>query len=374
MYKGQVVRINYGQSLMEVRVVPVGVILLFVASVLVFFGLAQRVLDHLRLSDLGAVLFLIAMIAGSFINIPILRGRVLFSLNVGGGLLPIALGIYILMKAGSAMEWGRALAGALITGGIVWGVARVVSFEHGDTFLDPMLIFGIVAGIVGYVAGRSRRGSFVAATWGLLLTDLGNLGYLLATGKSGRVIVGGAGVFDNIVLAGLLAVIIAELVGETREHMAGGPETGPARPRGLHDPDMEMSWEEDSRTEFAEELSPVPLENREELFKTLFADGQEEDASQIDDLEAEADPLKSAGEEGYPSQKGELEAVRDIYGDYDLQEEDEKSLEACENLEEDLLEAVVELAGERVEAAGRSTISLPGGVELAIEEEQDHEA
>ena len=37
--------------------VPVGVILLFVASVLVFFGLAQRVLDHLRLSDLGAVLF-----------------------------------------------------------------------------------------------------------------------------------------------------------------------------------------------------------------------------------------------------------------------------------------------------------------------------
>ena len=135
-----------------------------------------------------------------------------------------------------------------------------------------------------------------------------------------------------------------------------------------------MSWEEDSRTEFAEELSPVPLENREELFKTLFADGQEEDASQIDDLEAEADPLKSAGEEGYPSQKGELEAVRDIYGDYDLQEEDEKSLEACENLEEDLLEAVVELAGERVEAAGRSTISLPGGVELAIEEEQDHEA
>lgn len=57
MYKGQVVRINYGQSLMEVRVVPVGVILLFVASVLVFFGLAQRVLDHLRLSDLGAVLF-----------------------------------------------------------------------------------------------------------------------------------------------------------------------------------------------------------------------------------------------------------------------------------------------------------------------------
>ena len=306
MYKGQVVRINYGQSLMEVRVVPVGVILLFVASVLVFFGLAQRVLDHLRLSDLGAVLFLIAMIAGSFINIPILRGRVLFSLNVGGGLLPIALGIYILMKAGSAMEWGRALAGTLITGGIIWGITHIVSFEPGHTFLDPMLIFGIVAGIVGYVAGRSRRGSFVAATWGLLLTDLGNLGYLLATGKSGRVIVGGAGVFDNIVLAGLLAVIIAELVGETREHMAGGPETGPARPRGLHDPDMEMSWEEDSRTEFAEELSPVPLENREELFKTLFADGQEEDASQIDDLEAEADPLKSAGEEGYPSQKGEL--------------------------------------------------------------------
>ena len=73
---------------------------------------------------------------------------------------------------------------------------------------------------------------------------------------------------------------------------------------------------------------------------------------QIDDLEAEADPLKSAGEEGYPSQKGELEAVRDIYGDYDLQEEDEKSLEACENLEEDLLEAVVELQENGVGSLG----------------------
>ena len=146
---------------------PVGVILLFVASVLVFFGLAHRVLDHLRLSDLGAVLFLVAMLVGSFINIPILRGRVFFSFNVGGGLLPIALGYYILKKAGSRMEWGRALAGTLITGGIIWGITHLVSFEPGHTFLDPMLIFGIVAGIVGYIAGRSRRGSFVAATWGL---------------------------------------------------------------------------------------------------------------------------------------------------------------------------------------------------------------
>ncbi len=355
---------------------PIGVILLFVATVLVFFGLAQRILDHLKLSDLGAVLFLVAMIAGSFINIPILRGRVYFSLNVGGGILPIALGLYILLKAGSRMEWGRALTGTVITGGIIWGITHLVSFEPGHTFLDPMLIFGLVAGIVGYVAGRSRRGAFVAATWGLLLVDLANLGTLLATGKSGRVVVGGAGVFDTIILAGFLAVIIAELVGETREHMAGGPEVGPDRPAGLHDPDMEMSWEENTqRVEFAQDFTENP-DDKEELWKILSGEDEASGARK--------------GEEGFPSQFGEAEIVQELYGndadDNDDEDEGEEPSEneilhdespipdACQGSGDELLEAIFELTEPGEQLHSRRSFSLGGGVELSFEEAREDEA
>lgn len=368
---------------------PVGVILLFGASVLVFFGLAHRILDHLKLSDLGAVLFLVAMIAGSFINIPILRGRIFFSLNVGGGILPIALGLYILIKAGSTMEWARALAGTVVTGGIIWGITHLVSFEPGHTFLDPMLIFGIVAGVVGYLAGRSRRGSFVAATWGLLLTDLGNLGYLLATGQSGRVVVGGAGVFDTIVLAGFLAVIISELIGESRERIAGGPKTGPDRPEGLHDPDLEMSWEKDrgdASVEFAQDFAAASPESKEELWGVLM-EGTDVYGPELSGKDTQKEEL------GFPSQLGEREIVQELYGDDDEdndeefqddpnedengEEADEELDGACEDNEEDLLGAILDVTTEQSEEiypSSRRFIPLGGGVELSFEEENEDEA
>ena len=37
--------------------------------------------------------------------------------------------------------------------------------------------------------------------------------------------IGGAGIFDSIVLAGLVAVLLAEILGETRERLQGGPAT-----------------------------------------------------------------------------------------------------------------------------------------------------
>ena len=37
--------------------------------------------------------------------------------------------------------------------------------------------------------------------------------------------IGGAGAFDSLILAGILAVLLAELVGETRERLQGGPKS-----------------------------------------------------------------------------------------------------------------------------------------------------
>lgn len=56
------------------------------------------------------------------------------------------------------------------------------------------------------------------------MIDVGYYFWLLFQGApAGRVLIGGAGVFDAIVVAGVFAVFIGEIVGEVRERLQGGP-------------------------------------------------------------------------------------------------------------------------------------------------------
>lgn len=207
---------------------PLGIIALVIVSVLVYFGLAQRILDRMRISDKAALGILIAMIVGSFINIPIAFGRISVSINLGGGIIPLGLAIYVLTKAGTGKEWFRAITAAIITGVVIYYLGSVVMEGNpGGPFdlLDPIWVYPIVGGLVAYVAGRSRRSAFIAATVGVLLLDVFNLVYLIITRTPGRVDIGGAGAFDSIILAGIIAVLLAEIIGETRERLQGGPAT-----------------------------------------------------------------------------------------------------------------------------------------------------
>lgn len=97
------------------------------------------------------------------------------------------------------------------------------AFEGAFPFLNSVYIYPIIAGVVAYVAGRSRRASFIAATLGIVSLDVINYIYLARTRLPGRVLIGGAGAFDTVVLSGIVAVLLAELIGESRERLQGGP-------------------------------------------------------------------------------------------------------------------------------------------------------
>lgn len=212
--------------------VPVGMIILVVLSILIYFGLAQRVLDRMRLTDKGALAVIAAIIVGSFIDIPISRGRISMSLNVGGALVPVAFAIYLLATAGTKKEWSRALLGTGITAVLLFGAMRLLNAEPENMLIDPLWVFPLVAGIVAYLFGRSRRGAFISATMGVLITDLAYLVWLVRTGTPGTVDIGGAGALDSLVVAGIFAVLLAEFIGEFRERLQGGPATA-GRPRKL---------------------------------------------------------------------------------------------------------------------------------------------
>ncbi|NLB89338.1 MAG: DUF1614 domain-containing protein [Syntrophomonadaceae bacterium] len=200
---------------------PLGLIALVVVSILIYFGVAHRVLDRLRMTDKAALGVIAAIIIGSFIDIPI-SSRVTINL---GGIIAVGLAIYILVGAGTAYEKFRAIIAAVVTGLVLFLAGRYLGAQPEQIFIDPIYIYPITAGIVGYLAGRSRRGAFFAAVMGVLSLDLTQYIYLVSNNVRGTVAIGGAGAFDSLILAGILAVLLAEVIGETLERIQGGPKT-----------------------------------------------------------------------------------------------------------------------------------------------------
>lgn len=224
-----------------------GVVLLIGVSILIFLGMAHRVLDRLYLSDRGGLLLIGALIVGSFIDIPIWRNPTV-TLNVGGGVIPLALAIYVLSKAGSGKEITRSVIGICLTVGVLYGVNKIYSFDTARGLIEPQYLWAIIAAVIAYLAGRSRRLAFIIATLGLLALDIVHIVEVSLGGYNAPTRIGGAGAFDTIVVAGILGVLLAELIGESREALQGGPaEEGhsPELNRALDHP--EGTGKEDER-------------------------------------------------------------------------------------------------------------------------------
>ncbi|NMB24141.1 MAG: DUF1614 domain-containing protein [Firmicutes bacterium] len=213
---------------------PIGLILLVVIGIVIYLGVAQRVLDRMNLTDNQAFVFLGLLILGSFVDIPISRGPVRISVNVGGALIPLALVVWLIARAGTSREKWRGVVAGIATGVVIWGFAQLMGVrEPAEQWLDPIWSYSLIAGVAGYLAGRSRRSAFIAGVLGIVVADLIHMGIALAKGMATTVAIGGAGALDAVVLAGLIAVVLAEVVGESRERLAGGPEHGSDRPRAL---------------------------------------------------------------------------------------------------------------------------------------------
>jgi uncharacterized membrane protein len=242
-----------------VIVVPVGLILLIITAALVYFGLAQRVLDRMNLTDGQAFIFLGLMIVGSFLNLPISRGPVAISVNFGGAVVPLVLIFYLVSRAGTSAEKWRGLVAGVATGVVIWGFAKLVGYrEPAEQWLDPIWSYSLIAGVIGYLAGRSRRSAFIAGTLGVIVADLIHMGIALAKGMATTVAIGGAGVFDSVVLAGLIAVTLAEVVGESRERLGGGPVHDKERPKALDNEEF-LLHEFDGKATDSETEPPIDV-------------------------------------------------------------------------------------------------------------------
>jgi len=186
----------------------------------------------MRLSDRAALIIIGAMLVGTWLpEIPLGMVRI----NIGGALVPFGLAVYLIGTADTYREQVRGVIAIFAVTASVMLLDWALPQEPGAMFIDPLYAYGIAAGIIGYLAGRSRRSAFVGGVMGILFADLITLFQQMPLPNLYQI---GGGVFDSALIAGVIAVGFAELFGETRELVA---------PDSRHR--NNVAWLEDKRRE-----------------------------------------------------------------------------------------------------------------------------
>ncbi|MBR3738890.1 MAG: DUF1614 domain-containing protein [Clostridia bacterium] len=204
----------------------VGLILLAGVTALVLFGVAQRVLDRMHLTDKAALIIAALIFLGGLI--PDIRiGRV--AVNLGGAVVPFGVCVWLLIKTDTRQEFGRAVWGSVLTAVAVYALGKLLPAEPEEMTLDPHYLYGLAGGAIAYLLGRSRRAAFICGVLGVILADTAVAVINWRNGIETTLRLGAAGAMDTVVISGLLAVLLSELVGELLERAAraNGQEPSP---------------------------------------------------------------------------------------------------------------------------------------------------
>jgi uncharacterized membrane protein len=205
--------------------------------VLIQIGILQYVFESMGVNRRYMFSLLVLCLLGSYINIPVAelpaeqmrtgqivdfygmryvvpvlvtRPGTVIAVNLGGAVIPVLLSLYLMVKHGL---YGRSLLAAGIVALAVYHLAHPVP---GVGIAVPIFIPPLIAAVAAVSITRWRAGplAYIAGSLGTLVgADLLNLGRIRGLGAPVASI-GGAGKFDGIFLAGIVAVLLAGILGE----------------------------------------------------------------------------------------------------------------------------------------------------------------
>lgn len=194
----------------------IGMIILVALALLILFGVMERVLDRMALTDKQALILVAAVFIGGLLP-DFTFGPV--TLNPGGALVPFGVCIYLLIHAGTGKERGRALLSALLTAAAVYAISIFFPAEPETMPFDPLMLYGLSGGLIAWILGRSRRSAFISGILGVTLADIITNVMLWRRGIQQTLHLGSAGALDAVVISGLTAVLLCELLGEIMERI-----------------------------------------------------------------------------------------------------------------------------------------------------------
>ena len=203
------------------------VIALPIIFLLIFLNVITISFGKLGLSPEAAIFLLVATLIGGMINIPVSHRRITYerplplysrflyylppqvthqviAVNVGGAIIPIGFALYLLPRA--------PLLPTLVTTLAIIAVSRLLArLVPGVGIILPAWIPPLVSAGLAFLLARENPApvAYIAGTVGTLIgADLLNWANFKKLGAH-MISIGGAGVFDGIFLAGVIAALMA---------------------------------------------------------------------------------------------------------------------------------------------------------------------
>jgi uncharacterized membrane protein len=211
--------------------------------VLVEIGLLRYVFETLGVSQRYMLLLLVCSLLGSYVNIPVAqlppeyirsgeivrvfgtsyvvpvvreRSGPVLAVNLGGAVIPVILSIYLIFKSG---EFFNCFMAIILVSYLVHRMARPVP---GVGIVVPTFIPPLITAVVALLLSRRHAPAlaYVAGSIGTLVgADLLNLKKVIGMGAP-IASIGGAGKFDGIFLTGIVAMLLAGVIGGFRHRAA----------------------------------------------------------------------------------------------------------------------------------------------------------
>jgi uncharacterized membrane protein len=211
-------------------------ILLAIIAVFIQIGVIRYVYAKLGISPATAMFLLLASLLGSYVNIPVAHlpserlvveqpidffgteyimpeevdwPGTIIAINLGGAVIPIIISLYLMAKNNI---WLPSIVATAVASVVCYALARPVA---GAGITIPVFIPPIAACAVAcLVAWRQAPAvAYVSGSLGTLIgADLMNLGKIQELGTP-IASIGGAGTFDGIFVTGVLAVVLASIIG-----------------------------------------------------------------------------------------------------------------------------------------------------------------
>ncbi|HHW74017.1 MAG TPA: DUF1614 domain-containing protein [Firmicutes bacterium] len=204
-----------------------GVMLVVIVIAVIYLILLHRVLKRLQMDQKTAlVLVALLYVAGFAPSVPLGGG---LAMNLGGMGIPLAICVYLILKAPTKKEKWRGPLTAVAVAALVWSLDRLLPINPGSLGyeLDPLYLPAAAAGLIAYLLGRSRRAAFIGGVGSILFMDLSSWAENIGRGfRDIPVVLGGGGIFDAALIAGAIGTLLAEVVGEVKERLHGGPDEG----------------------------------------------------------------------------------------------------------------------------------------------------
>lgn len=189
----------------------IGMILLAVLAVLIFFGVTDRYFSHMGVANWVAFLIVLAFAVAAMF--PPLTTATGVSFSYAGFFLPLLLGTVTLFALGANASLLRAVVGGMAVAGIVIATrVAVVPVASYSAAIPALLIAGFAGGIVSFVIGQSRLAALSSLLCGCVLGDfICAMLFRFVTESTYWLQLGQNGMFDTVVLGTIVGGLTAEI-------------------------------------------------------------------------------------------------------------------------------------------------------------------